>query len=109
MLQLHRELEEACSVSGVGMGRAFISVVVPIIFPALLFSWFWIALLSLRELTIPILLARDNTQVLSTAIFGYKFGGSSSVAAAMGIILLAIVLVMVLIFQKVIGHKSDLE
>ena len=106
MMQLHRELEEACSVSGIGMGRAFISVVVPIIAPALLFSWFWIALLSLRELTIPILLARDNTQVLSTAIFGFKFGGSSSVAAAMGMILLAIVLVMVMIFQRVIGRRS---
>lgn len=106
MLQLHNELEEACSVSGIGIGRTFFSVVVPIIAPALLFSWFWIALLSLRELTIPILLARDNTQVLSTAIFGFKFGGSSSVAAAMGMILLVIVLVMVLIFQKIIGRKN---
>jgi len=37
--------------------------------PALIFSWFWIALLSLRELTIPIMLSRNETQTMSTAIW----------------------------------------
>jgi iron(III) transport system permease protein len=64
-----------------------------------LFSWFWIALLSLRELTIPLMLARNDTNVLSTAIWGLNGAGSANVAAALSVILLAMILIMVIAFH----------
>jgi iron(III) transport system permease protein len=99
MLQLHREMEEACSVSGISRGRTFISVVLPIVAPALLFSWFWLALLTVRNLTVPIMLVRPNTEVLATAIWSFNAAGKSSYASALGVILLVLVGAMVALFQ----------
>jgi iron(III) transport system permease protein len=99
MLQLHREMEEACSVSGISRGRTFISVVLPIVAPALLFSWFWLALLTVRNLTVPIMLVRPNTEVLATAIWSFNAAGKSSYASALGVILLVLVGAMVTLFQ----------
>lgn len=99
MLQLHREMEEACSVSGISRGRTFISVVLPIVAPALLFSWFWLALLTVRNLTVPIMLVRPNTEVLATAIWSFNAAGKSSYASALGVLLLLLVGAMVTLFQ----------
>jgi iron(III) transport system permease protein len=96
---LHREMEEACAVSGISRGRTFISVVLPIVSPALLFSWFWLALLTVRNLTVPIMLVRPNTEVLATAIWSFNAAGKSSYASALGVILLILVGVLVAVFQ----------
>ncbi len=102
LVQVHPEIEEASATSGVRRGPSFVSVLLPTIGPALLFSWFWLALLSLRELTIPIMLARPNTAVLSTAIWGLNSAGNADIAAAMSIILVGMILVLVLIFHRVV-------
>lgn len=106
MMQVHSEMEEACACSGVKRGRAFLSVLIPIVAPALLFSWFWIALLSMRELTIPIMLARPNTDVMATAIWGLNAAGSTNIASALSVILVGAILIMVLVFQRVVGRYS---
>jgi iron(III) transport system permease protein len=106
LLQVHPEIEEACATSGVRPGGAFISVLLPTIDRALLYSWFWVALLSLRELTIPIMLARPDTAVLATAIWSLNAAGNADVAAAMSIILVCITLVMVLLFHRIAGERG---
>jgi len=105
MLQLHREMEEACAVSGISQGRTFLSVVLPIVAPALFFSWFWLALLTVRNLTVPIMLVRPNTEVLATAIWAFNAAGKSSYASALGVILLLLVGVLVTLFQFVVRKK----
>jgi iron(III) transport system permease protein len=71
-----------------------------------LYSWFWLALLSLRELTIPIMLARPDTAVLATAIWSLNAAGNPDVAAAMSMILVCITVVMVFLFHKVAGQRE---
>jgi iron(III) transport system permease protein len=106
LLQVHPEIEEACATSGVRPGPAFVSVVLPTIGRALVYSWFWLALLSLRELTIPIMLARPDTAVMATAIWSLNSAGNVDVAAAMSMILVCITLVMVFCFHKVAGQRE---
>jgi len=106
LLQVHPEIEEACATSGVRPGPTFVSVLLPTIGRALLYSWFWLALLSLRELTIPIMLARPDTAVLATAIWSLNAAGNADVAAAMSMILVCITLVMVFLFHKVAGQRE---
>ena len=106
LLQVHREVEEACAVSGIRRGQAMLLVLMPTVSPALLFSWFWLALLALRELTIPVMLVRPNTQVLATAIWGFNAAGSSNVASAMGVILVTIIGVLVLLFHRLSGEPN---
>jgi iron(III) transport system permease protein len=106
LMQVHPEIEEACATSGVRPGPTFVSVLLPTIGRALLYSWFWLALLSLRELTIPIMLARPDTAVLATAIWSLNSAGNPDVAAAMSMILVCITLVMVFLFHKVAGQRG---
>jgi len=106
LLQVHPEIEEACATSGVRPGSAFVSVLLPTIGRALVYSWFWLALLSLRELTIPIMLARPDTAVLATAIWSLNAAGNGDVAAAMSMILVCITLVMVFCFHKVASQRE---
>jgi iron(III) transport system permease protein len=106
MIQVHNEIEEACATSGVRRGRTFLSVLLPIIGQSLLFSWFWVAMLSLRELTIPIMLQRQNTQVISTAIWGLNQAGSSNVAAALGVTLACMIFAVVLAFHKFASQRT---
>jgi len=106
LLQVHPEIEEACATSGVRPGPTFVSVLLPTIGRALLYSWFWLALLSLRELTIPIMLARPDTAVLATAIWSLNSAGNPDVAAAMSMILVCITVVMVFLFHKVAGQRE---
>lgn len=106
MLQVHREIEEAGATSGITRGRAFLSLLLPTVAPALIFSWFWIALLSMRELTIPVMLARPDMEVLSTAIWSLNNSGAGTVASALGVILASIIGVMVLIFHRLAGGRT---
>jgi iron(III) transport system permease protein len=106
LLQVHPEIAEACATSGVRPGLAFVLVLLPTIGRALLYSWFWLALLSLRELTIPIMLARPDTAVLATAIWSLNSAGNTDVAAAMSMILVGITLVMVFLFHNVAGQRE---
>jgi iron(III) transport system permease protein len=106
LMQVHPEIEEACATSGIRRGLTFVSVLLPTINRALLYSWFWLALLSLRELTIPIMLARPDTAVLATAIWSLNAAGNSDVAAAMSIILVCLTMVMVLVFHRIAGERA---
>src|SRR5260370_35549748 len=106
LLQVHPEIEEACATSGVRPGPAFVSVLLPTIGRALLYSWFWLALLSLRELTIPIMLARPDTAVLATAIWSLNSAGNTAVAAALGMMPRRLTLGEAVRFHKVPGHSE---
>lgn len=99
MMQLHPEIEEASLVSGVRKGRSFVSIVLPNVARSLLISWFWLALLSMRELTIPIMLSRRGADVFSTAIFGLNTSGVTDESAALSVVLACIILVLVLMFH----------
>src|SRR5919202_6186840 len=87
-IQLHRELEEAAQVGGVRRSAAFWRLFVPLVAPAVFYAWIWIAVLSARELTIPLMLyARDNP-LLSTLIWNVQAGGKSDQAAALAVLLM---------------------
>lgn len=95
MMQIHPEIEEAGLVSGIRKGRTFVSIVLPNVARSLLISWFWLALMSLRDLTIPIMLSRRGTDVFSTAIWGLNSSGVTDEAAALSVILALFVLLFV--------------
>lgn len=99
MMQLHPEIEEASIVSGVRKGNGFFFIVLPNVARSLVISWFWLALLSMRELTIPIMLSRRGTDVFSTAIWGLNTSGITDEAAALSVILAGMILVMVIVFH----------
>jgi iron(III) transport system permease protein len=101
MMQIHPEIEEAATVSGVRKGRIFTSIILPNVARSMFIAWFWLALLSLRELTIPIMLVRDGSDVFATVIWNLNGSGVTDEAAALSVILAVIILAMVGVFQVI--------
>ncbi|HWL76883.1 ABC transporter permease [Microbacterium sp.] len=72
--QLNFETIESASVAGASPMRAFFSVVIPSLRPALVYSTAFALLLGLGQLTAPQFLGvRDGIRVLATEV--YRFGG----------------------------------
>ena len=93
-VQVHKELEEASYTCGASLGATLRKVVVPIVLPALVSLWLWVALHSLRELSSAVLLATPGNRVVSTMIWFAWQEGQVGEAYALSIMLIAVSLVV---------------
>ena len=85
VLQIHRELEEASAVSGARMASTFFRIVVPLAAPALVTCWLFIFLMVSKAVSIPLLLAGPNSQVVAVTMFDMWQNGVAPELAALGI------------------------
>ena len=106
MFQLHRELEEASSMSGVGWLTTFRHVIIPLLLPSLIAGWLWIAIHSGRELTVALLLQSSNNRIISAYVWQQFFNGRQNLAAAAGVLLVVIIIVLV-VLARYAGHKLN--
>jgi iron(III) transport system permease protein len=90
MIQIHKELEEAAEVSGAGTARVLRSVLLPLLAPAMLYAWIWIALLTYRELTLPVVLSSGSNLPFSVLVWSYVQSSSYGRASAAALIMLVI-------------------
>ena len=89
LAQIHPELEEAGQVMGISLLRRMATILIPLLLPALVNGWLWIALLTYRELTIASLLVTPANVTLPMVIWGLWQTGSfarAAAAATMGLI-----------------------
>jgi len=86
-IQIHRELEEAVQISGGSVLVTIRRVVVPVIFPALLFSFIWTALLAYREVTMALFLISPDNVVLASKIWTLWEQSDIVTAAAIGVMM----------------------
>ena len=90
VLQIHRELEEASALSGAGGLTTFFRVVVPLVSPAVVTCWLFIFLMVSKAVSIPLLLAGPDSQVVAVTMFEMWQNGVAPELAALGIIWTAI-------------------
>jgi iron(III) transport system permease protein len=86
VLQLHKELEEASVASGAGVLQVLTRIVVPLLSPSLVAGWLFIFLISSRELSIAILLAGPNSQVIAVSMFDLWQNGQAGELSALGLL-----------------------
>jgi iron(III) transport system permease protein len=86
--QIHNELEEAGRVAGASTWQVFRSVVVPILTPAMMYAWLWMALLTYRELTLATLLAGEDNATMAVVVWGLWQSGGLGRASALTVIIL---------------------
>ena len=94
VLQIHRELEEVSAVSGARAGATFFRIVLPLAAPAVITCWLFIFLMVSKAVSIPLLLAGPNSQVVSVTMFDMWQNGVAPELAALGIIWTAVMTIV---------------
>lgn len=88
MLQIHQELDDAGHVFGLSSIGVFRRILVPLLAPVLVYSWLWIALLTLRELTVAAFLVTRQNNTLPVFIWGIWTDGNMNMSAAVSLALM---------------------
>jgi iron(III) transport system permease protein len=101
LLQVHHELEEAAALSGAGALTTAHAVMVPLLWPALLNGWLWIALETYRELTMATVLYSPSNITLPVVVWSVWTSGNLGVAAAVGLLLVCCLVPLVVLYWTV--------
>ncbi len=95
MVQVHRELEEASQVSGASWLQTFAKIIFPLLIPAIASVWIWVGGHAMRELSAALMLASGRNILLSTLLWGFWEGGDMPVAAAVGVVLITLLILLI--------------
>jgi iron(III) transport system permease protein len=87
LLSIHRELEESSSVCGARWGQTAWKVLIPLMLPALFAAWIYVFLITIRHLSVPLLLYSPGSQVISVTIWELWENGRIGELAAFSLII----------------------
>lgn len=107
MMQIKDELEEAASTSGASFLETFWRIYIPLMMPSLLAAFLVTMILAFREISAAIFLYSQGSELVSIAIFDLWSNGQYPAIAALGMIMVAMLMIVVLIVQK-LGGKVGL-
>lgn len=108
MLQIKKELEEASEASGASWRQTFRRVVLPLLAPGFVAGWIYVITHSFRELSTSIMLYRSGTEVIAIVLFELWDGGQYPQLAALGMVLIAILVVISLI-ARAVGARYSIQ
>lgn len=100
LLGIHRELEESAEVCGSTWLQAARRIVIPLVLPALFAGWIYIFLITIRELSVALLLYSPGSQVISVRIWELWENGHVGELAAFSLVISAGTVVLAVIFQR---------
>lgn len=106
LINIHPELEEAAEMAGAARLAILWKVVMPLLWPALLYAGLWLALLSIRELTLASMLFSPKNITLSVVIWSLFSGGQTGQSAAVGMMLILVLLPFVVGYWR-FGARYD--
>lgn len=98
LIQLHPEFEESATICGARTGSVLRYVLLPLLSPAILYAWIWLALLTYRELTLAVILANTDNQPLAIVVWGLLWSSAYGKASAVSLIMIALMLPILAIY-----------
>jgi iron(III) transport system permease protein len=101
--QIRDELEEAATVSGADWTTRFLRIYVPLLMPSLMAAFLTTVIMAFREISAAIFLYSQGTEVVSIAIFDLWSNGQYPAIAALGCVLVALLLALVALVQRLGG------
>jgi iron(III) transport system permease protein len=104
MAQIKAELEEAAAVSGASWLERFTRIYLPLLMPSLLAAFLTTMIIAFREISAAIFLYSQGSEVVSIAIFDLWSNGQYPAIAALGCVLVAILLALVALIQRLGGR-----
>ncbi|HWP60297.1 MAG TPA: iron ABC transporter permease [Candidatus Acidoferrales bacterium] len=109
IIQIQRELEQAAYVCGATPTRTLFAITLPLLFPAFAAGLVWVAVHVLRGFSIPLMLSTRNTQVFAVLLWEYWDSGRVSMAAALGVLMIAVLVPLTLLMRRFIMRVSAQE
>ena len=88
LAQVHQEMEEAGQVSGAKLLTLMRRITLPLLLPAFIGGWIWVASHSLRNFSIPLMLSTRDSRVLSVIMWHTWDDGYPGQTAALGVLLI---------------------
>lgn len=104
IIAISAELEEAAETCGASRRDVVGRILLPLISPTLINAFFWIALLTLRELTLATVLFSPNNITLSVVIWSLWSSGQHGPSAALSLIMILLMLPVMILYWR-IGHR----
>ena len=104
MRGLNPEMEEAVRILGGGRLTALRRVVAPLLKGSLLGAWLLVFIPATRELSTAIFLYGPKTRVISVTLLNLTDEGSLEAAAALGLLLLAVIIAIVGVGYALLGR-----
>ena len=98
-MQVHTDLEEAATISGASRARVFFKILVPLLAATLISSWLLIFLLSVQAVSLPLLLVGPGSEVMSVTLFELWQNGQVTELAAMGVLWIALMTCVSVVFH----------
>ena len=109
IIQVQKELEQAAYVCGATPTRTLMAITLPLIFPAFAAGWVWVAVHVLRGFSLPLMLASRDNQVFAVFLWDFWDRGLVSTAAALGVMLIVILIPLTLVMRRFIVNVSAQE
>src|SRR6185437_2310341 len=106
VLQIDRSLEEAAASSGAENARIFSRIVLPLMRPGLLTCWLFLFLVCVRGVAMAIMLSGPTSQVVASTLFDMWQNGQTPQLAAMGVLWMALMSFVSLIFYATIRRSG---
>jgi iron(III) transport system permease protein len=108
MLQIKKELEEASEASGASWRQTFRRVILPLLAPGFVAGWIYVITHSFRELSTSIMLYRSGTEVIAIVLFELWDGGQYPQLAALGMVLI-VILVIISLIARAVGARYSIQ
>ncbi len=106
--QLSTELEEAARMSGASWTRTIVDISVPLLKSGILAAWMMVFAVTLRELSMAILLYVRGTETLPIAIFSFVDNGTFGIASSISVVLIVLSILSVALLRLLSG-KAQME
>ncbi|SFT47625.1 iron ABC transporter permease [Mesorhizobium sp. YR577] len=105
IMQIHKELEQAAYVCGATVFKTMMRITLPLLFPAFAAGWIWVAVHALRAFAIPLMLSGRDNKVFAVYLWE-NWEQYAPVAAAMGVIMVIILIPLTMLLRRFISQIS---
>jgi iron(III) transport system permease protein len=100
LLGIHKELEESATASGASWGQVARNIIAPLMMPALFAAWIYIFLVTVRELSVSLLLYSPGSEVISVVMWELWQNGAVGTLSAYALAISAAMALLAVIFYR---------
>ncbi len=104
LIRIHPQLEEQSALSGASWWSTYRRILLPLLAPGLVAAWITIVAASFRELSAAIFLTSPQARFVSVMLYSTWNDGNATASAALGVVVLIVVLLLA-IMARAVGNR----